>query len=137
MRFFVLTLTAPAVPFIPVGFPDLSHLERRWQSMHNTDATDANPIIAFLTFLVFASHLLQNEMQTLSIASKTFCDWPCFHFQTRLFCSMSSVEKSPSSFLDSSHPPFQTHSAVSPSGEASFTLHTPSPAGSGAWLTAS
>lgn len=129
MCFFVLTLTALSVAFIQVGFPDLSHSERRWPSMQNTDAVDANPIIPFLKIQVFASHLLQNEMQTLSIVSKTFCDWPYFHFQTWLFCSMSSIQKSPSPFLNNSHLPFQTQSAVISSGKASLTLYTPSPAG--------
>lgn len=131
--------------FYPSWFSWFIHLERRWQSMHNPHATSADPIIPFLTMLVFASHLFQNEIQTLSRASNTFCDWPCFHFQTYLFRSVSSVlrwdswdcQKRPSPFLHGSHPSFQTQSVVPSSGEVSLTLHTPSPGGMGAWLIAS
>lgn len=41
-------IPALALPFILVGFPDLSHLERGWCPKHNTDAVNVNLIGPFL-----------------------------------------------------------------------------------------
>lgn len=55
MCFFIFMLIAFSLPFILVGFPDVSHLETRWQPKHYPDAVNVTLIIRVLKTLVIPS----------------------------------------------------------------------------------
>lgn len=59
--------------------------------MYNTDVVNTNQINPFLNMLVIASHLLQNEVQALSIAFKTLYDCPGSLFQISHFHSIAHI----------------------------------------------
>lgn len=55
MCFFILMLIPLSLPFILVNFPDVSHVETRWQPKHYTDAVNVTLIIQVLKTLVILS----------------------------------------------------------------------------------